>query len=230
MYCVRCGVKLADSEMQCPLCGTKAYHPDIVRTEGEGLYPKKKYPTRTDSKWVQGLLIAIFLLPALIVLLCDLQFSPGITWSGYVIGALLTGYIMLVLPTWFKKPNPVIFVSCDFAAVALYLLYINLATKGGWFLTFALPVTACIALIVVAVVTLMRYVRRGALFIFGGASAALGAFMLLMEYLMSITFESVRFVGWSLYPLTVLVLLGGVLIFLGICSPARESMERRLFL
>jgi hypothetical protein len=35
---------------------------------------------------------------------------------------------------------------------------------------------------------------------------------------------------WSLYPLTALVLLGGMLIFLAICRPARETMERKFFL
>ena len=31
MYCVNCGVKLADTEQFCPLCGVKALHPDVER-------------------------------------------------------------------------------------------------------------------------------------------------------------------------------------------------------
>ena len=31
MYCVKCGVELADSEKKCPLCGTPVFHPDIPR-------------------------------------------------------------------------------------------------------------------------------------------------------------------------------------------------------
>mgnify|MGYP001071229356 CR=1 FL=1 len=27
MYCVNCGVELADSETVCPLCGTRVFHP-----------------------------------------------------------------------------------------------------------------------------------------------------------------------------------------------------------
>ena len=30
MYCVKCGVELADSEKKCPLCGTPVFHPDIL--------------------------------------------------------------------------------------------------------------------------------------------------------------------------------------------------------
>lgn len=239
MYCIKCGVKLADSEAQCPLCKTKVYHPDIIREireDGEELYPKKKYPAKERNlHWLQAILSVGFVLPAVIVLLCDLRFSggavgQGITWSGFVIGALVVGYVLFVLPTWFKRPNPVIFAPCDFAAIGLYLLYINLVTNGDWFLSFAFPVVGGVGLIFTTVVTLLRYVRRGRLYIFGSAGIALGGFMLLMEFLMSVTFQSINFVGWSLYPLVTLVLLGGLLIFLGICRPARETMERKFFI
>jgi hypothetical protein len=87
-----------------------------------------------------------------------------------------------------------------------------------------------LCLIVTAVVTLVRYVPGFELYIFGGAFAVLGVFMLLVEFLMMITFDLSTFVAWSLYPLVALVLLGGMLIFLAISQPAREKMERKFFL
>ena len=45
---------------------------------------------------------------------------------------------------------------------------------------------------------------------------------------MSITFD-IKFFGWSLYPLVVLVLLGGLMFYLAINKSAREVMERKLF-
>ena len=231
MYCVKCGVKLADTEKICPLCKTKVYHPDILQGEGNPLYPKNVYPEEKGSGyWLQALLSIAFVLPMVIVFLCDMQFGGGLDWSGYVIGALLMGYVIAVLPSWFKNPNPVIFVPCGFLAVGLYLLYVNLAVEGNWFMSFAFPVIGVIALIVTTVVVISRYVKGGKLFLYGGASIALGGFMLLMEYLMSITFAKVYFVGWCWYPLVSLVLLGGFLIFLGICTPARETMERKFFI
>lgn len=230
MYCINCGVKLAPSENKCPLCGTVPYHPQISREEGKPLYPKNRYPAAEVSpKAAQAVMLVLFLIPLLTTLLIDLRINRDVTWSGYVIGALLLSYIIMALPWWFKKPNPVIFVPCGFAAVGLYLLYINLATGGGWFLSFAFPVTGGIGLIVTAVVTLMRYLRGGRLYIFGGASIALGCFMLLMEFLLSITFGR-GFVGWSIYPLVALVLLGGFMIFLAINHSAREMMERKMFI
>ncbi len=231
MYCINCGVKLADTEKQCPLCGTVPFHPDIDRPKAEALYPTDRYPVNQQMSKEGALVIVstMFLIPLLITLLCDMSINNSITWSGYVIGALLLGYIIFVLPFWFEKRNPVIFVPCDFAAVGLYLFYINFAVGGSWFLTFALPVVGFLALLVTAVITLMRYVPRGSLYIIGGALILLGAFMPLMECLIAWTFTH-TFVWWSFYPLIVLVLLGAMLIFLAVCRPARETMERKFFI
>lgn len=231
MYCINCGVKLADTEKRCPLCGTVVFHPELNRPEAEPLYPQDQVPVpKVNSRIANVIVTAAFLLPILITLLCDLQMNGGVTWSGFVIGGLVVGYVILVLPTWFRKPNPVIFVPCGFVAVGLYLLYISLATGGHWFLSFAFPVVGAVGLIVTTVVTLLRYVRRGRLYVFGGAAIALGAFMPVMELLMNLTFHFQKFKWWSLYPMIPLVLLGGVLIFLAAYRPARESMERKFFI
>ena len=118
----------------------------------------------------------------------------------------------------------------DFLAAGLYLLYINYAVDGDWFLSFAFPVTGVVGLIATAVSALLKYVRRGLLYIFGGSMIAMGAFMPLMEFLLCITFEPIRFYGWSLFPLPALAVIGGMLIFLAINRRAREKMEKRFFI
>lgn len=231
MYCVKCGVKLADTEKHCPLCQTVVFHPDVLREEGQKPYPAARYPSyQVNHRSALVIVTTLFLMPLLITLLCNWRITGEITWSGYVAGALFVTYVSMVLPYWFRNPNPVIFVPCSFAAVELFLLYINLATEGHWFLSFAFPVVGGLCLIVTAVVTLLRYLPGNELYVIGGALAVLGAFMLLVEFLMMITFDLTTFIAWSLYPLTALVLLGGMLIFLGISQPAREKMERKFFL
>lgn len=232
MYCIKCGVELADTEKSCPLCATRVFHPDIARPDTPPLYPQEQLPLPAVSP--RGSLIvltALFLLPMLITLQCDLHITGSISWSGFVIGALLLAYVSFVLPFWFRKPNPVVFVPCAFGMLGLYLMYIDYATAGGWwFLTFALPVTGFLCLLITAVVTLCKYVRKGYLYIFGGALAALGAFFPVMGFLLNLTFRgNPGFAFWTLYPATTLVLLGGTLIFLAICRPARETMQRKLF-
>lgn len=230
MYCIQCGVELADSETLCPLCGTRVFHPDVSRPDAEKPYPVDP-PIQQVRPWGALLIISMFfLLPMLITPICDLQLSGGITWSGYVIGGLVVGYTMLVLPCWFRRPNPVIFVPCTFVVIGLYLLYIDLAAGGQWFLSFALPVTAGAGLIVTAVVALTRYIRRGRLYIFGGAAIATGIFMPVMELLLNLTFDRPMAFIWSLYPLIALLLLGATLLTIAICRPLRDSLSKRFFL
>ena len=228
MYCVKCGVKLSSSEKRCPLCSTASGDP-VARLETKPLYPQNRYPEAAVRPGaVNGAILFLFLIPILVTFFVDLRPNGRLDWFSYAAGAAVLAYLVLALPLWFQKPNPVIFVPCDFAAAAAYLLLICLLTGGNWYFGFALPVTGCIGLIVTAVVALLRYVKKGRLYILGGAMMALGAAMLLIEFLMTKTF-SMTFSGWSVYPLIVLFLLGGLLIFLAINGVARERMERKFF-
>ena len=229
MYCIQCGVKLADTEQKCPLCGTVVFHPQLAQKAERPLYPSGKMPAKgAHSKTLCGAVIVLFVIPLMICFFADFLYNGVLDWFGYVAGALLLAYIVAALPLWFRKPNPVVFVPCGFAATAVYLLYINLVTDGNWFLSFAFPIVGGLGLIISAVVVLLRYLRRGKLYVFGGSFVVIGAFMLLVEYLLGKTF-GLSFVGWSIYPLIVLVLLGCLMIFLAINASAREMMERKLF-
>ncbi|MBQ6947939.1 MAG: hypothetical protein IJN42_07815, partial [Clostridia bacterium] len=231
MYCIKCGVKLAEGEQKCPLCQTTLYHPDLPMPEGEKLYPAHRLPEKNKRSLLPAvLMLAAVLIPLLIVLLCDLQTGGGITWSGYVMGALCLGYVTLGLPLWFARPNPVIFVPCGFLAAAVYLWYIQFVTAGHWFWPFALPALGGVALIVTSVVALLRYVRKGKLYIFGGALIALGGLMYPIEILANVAFRVNRFFGWCFYPMIALCMVGGVLIFVAIYRPARETLQRKFFM
>ena len=231
MYCIKCGVRLADTEKSCPLCQTPVFHPNITRPEVPPLYPDAPPAPQVRSRAVHIVLATLFFLAAALCAQVDLLVYRSITWSGYVIGALCLIYSACVLPFWFKRPNPVIFVPCSFAVLLAFLFYVNYSVGGNWFLSFAFPTAGFVGLLVTAVVTLMRYVNRGALYIFGGALVLLGLYMPLMGFLLNLTWGGGwRFALWSTYPCTTLVLLGGMLIFLAICRPARESVQRRFFI
>ena len=122
MFCIRCGVKLADTESRCPLCGTRVFHPDLERSAALPLYPDDRYPeTKTTPIGLLIVISTLFLIAALIAVLCDLRLQHAVTWSGYVVGALVLGYVAVILPMWFKKPNPVIFVPSVFICVGGFL-------------------------------------------------------------------------------------------------------------
>ncbi len=232
MFCAKCGVELADSEKVCPLCGTVAYHPDIPRNIAPSPYPMNSTsPSAVNPKGLLFLLTVLFALPVPITVLLDLQLSGALTWSAFASGGILLGYTVFILPFWFRRPNPVIFIPIDFAAVGLYLLYISFATRGGWFLSFAFPVICMIAVIVCTNVTLFRYLRLGYLYIVSGTWIGLGVFFILLEFFINLTFRegSPLALIWSYYPALCCTVIGFTFLVIAICKPLRESLRKRFF-
>ena len=232
MYCIKCGVELADSEKVCPLCGTRVFHPDLPLPDGEAPYPADAR-RRTEEFNRAGLLFILTMLaiiPAVICLLCDWRVNGHIVWSGYAAGGIVLTYILAVLPLWFRRPNPVIFVPVDFAAILLYLLYIDLATGGRWILSIAFPAVGALGLLVSAMVALLRYLPGAHLYIFGGALIISGGLAVLTEFLINLTFKVHQTFFWSLYPLAAGVLLGVMLLIIAVCKPLRRSLHRKFFI
>lgn len=231
MYCIKCGVELADGQSKCPLCGTVVYHPDVPVTEAKPPYPSYvRPPMRVNHRGVMFLVTMVCVMLIIQLIICDFSISGGFVWSLYADGGLLLSYILFLLPLWFRRPNPVIFVPCDFVAIALYLLFIDLVTGGDWFLSFAFPVVGIAGIIVTTVVALVRYVRRGYFFIFGGAVIACGGYLMLLEFFLNITFKLRGTFIWSIYPLIGCFLMGMALIVIGISKPLRESLSKKFFL
>ena len=176
------------------------------------------------------MLTVLLALPAVLSILCDWRVNGRIVWSGYSVGGAALLYVMVVLPLWFRRPNPVIFVPVDFAAIGLYLLYINFATGGHWFLTFAFPVTGG-----------DRAARIG----YGGA-AALSAQRATLRYRrgidprrrgdgadrVSAELDVPCRAGVFLVGVSAVggVVLGVTLLVVGFCNPLRRSLHRKFFL
>ena len=232
MFCVKCGVALADSEKACPLCGTRVFHPDLPQPQGDPPYPPdpRNHSEEVSRSGVLFILTVLALLPAILFILCDWRINGSIIWSGYASGGVALLYVIVALPLWFRRPNPVIFVPIDFVAIGLYLLYINFATGGHWFLSFALPVTGAIGLLVSAMVALLRYLPGGHLYVISGALLCAGGLAVLIEFLINFTFRLHETFFWSLYPLTAGVILGGMLLVVAICKPLQRSLHRKFFI
>ena len=169
----------------------------------------------------------MFLIPIFVTLYADLYLDLKATWSPYVIFSLAVIYIISVLPYWFKKPSPAIFVPVDFVAIALFLHYINYSINGDWFLTLAFPLIAYLGITVTTVSILLYYLKKGHMYVIGALFIALGLFMDIIELFIMITFK-LNFDGWSIYPMIPLVLLGLGMIVISISRNARAALARKL--
>lgn len=228
MYCAHCGVKLADTEKRCPLCGTEAYHPEIKRPEVDPLYPQDFVFKKELSKPTTHIIIlTLFLISILVALYCDFYLDRTLTWSGYVVSSIILVYIIVILPLWFKKRTPAVFVPIDFLAITILLHYINYVTGADWFLTLALPLVTYLAVVVTATAVLLYYLKKGHLYVVGAFFIALGLFMDIIEICIVWTFK-LNFDGWSLYPTIPLVLIGIGLIAISISRNIRAILSRKL--
>ncbi len=230
MYCVKCGVKLQDGMDSCPLCGTSL----IPYLDSHETPPIRKYSERFPEEdrhglfFTLGLATALLIVACLICLIICMKTYRSISWSGYVLFGSALIWILLILPFWFKKRSPFVFVPVDFAAVSGYLLYICLYNHQTWFLSFALPVTLLTAFLSISAYVLFRYLKKGRLFILGGLLIALGGSCMLTEYFEHITFGTEMFL-WSPYCVGLFSSLGLFLIAAGIIRPLARYLERKFF-
>ena len=234
MYCINCGVELQQGAERCPLCGLRVYHPDLSEQPEAAPYPPRTAAKPRISRG--GLLFIVtllFLVPLLVCLFTDLGLNGRVSWSGFVLVGLPALYVMVCLPLWFRRANPVIFFPTAMAAALLLALYICLSTGGRWFLSFALPVGGLLTVIAEAVIVLLRHTvgphRHRALYILGGALIALGGACMLIEALLSRSF-GLAMRWWSLYPMGALGLLGALMLVIGLCRPLRKSLYKRMFI
>ena len=230
MYCIKCGVELSAGQKICPLCQTKVYHPDLPVEEASPTYPQKEFQSEEFNP--RGVLFVITILASLVIGLIvgfELSLHHSVGWSGYAAGGILLAYLIVILPNWFKRPNPVIFVPCDFVGVLALLFYINLKTGGTWFFHFAMPITLSLCAIVTAMVALIRYVRRGRLYIVGGGLIALGGWTVLIELFLRQTFAVKTAIYWSAFSGGTFFVMGMMLIVIAIVRPLRESLRKIFF-
>ena len=227
MYCIKCGVELSAGQKICPICETKVYHPDFPVEEGKSAYPQKTFQSEEFNP--RGVLFVISILAALtIALIMGFEISRlhRVHWSGYVAGGIALTYLVAILPWWFRRPNPVIFIPCDFAGLLGLLFYINYQSGGNWFFSFALPITVALGLIVSAMIALIRYVRRGYLYIIGGGLIGVGAWTVLIEYILRTVFTVKTGIYWSPFSLATLFTMGMTLIVIAIVKPLKESLRK----
>lgn len=226
MFCVKCGVELADSERKCPLCGTPVYFPGLDPNP-ERSYPAEDKPKeRVNLQGVNLLITILCVIAGGVVFSLDIFFTRYPDWSAYFIGGMSVVYTVVIFPGWFPKPRPTLFAFIDFVTLALFLGYINLATGGDWYSTFALPLTGFIAFIICLNVFVNSHSKRNFIYSIGASfiitSAALVPFELLVDY----NFLGDLTVNWSIYPAVACFLVGSLVISVGLIPTLRDYFKR----
>lgn len=233
-YCVNCGVELAKSERKCPLCGVEVLNPaDPWRdTPDSKPYPShvERLNSRIDRRYAATFIAVLMLIPALITVFTNIFTAGELSWSLYVLGALLVIFTCALLPLMMKKQNPYICIIVDGAAVTLLLLLIESMGTEKWFIELGLPLTILATLFGLLMVFLLQPSRSPDPLVLAaiGLTAA-GAATVLVECILRLHRGVAPWPTWSIYALIPCVVLSVFLLLLNRKARLKSEIKRRFF-
>lgn len=232
-YCVHCGVELAPSEKNCPLCQTPVCDPVCPWEQPE----KMPYPDRVeeimrhvDLKYGRRLAMLVLLIPSLTVLAVNLLSSGTVSWSLYVIGALACFYTWVLTPLFYRFKRPYAYILLDFAVLALYLMLIALLTDGmRWYNMLALPVLIAVGMASLGISLTVRRLEWQPLVRAAVVCLMLSAFLVALD-LLADRYMGEVFLNWSVYAGLPLIVLGGIFLVLEKKKGLKENIRKHLFI
>lgn len=230
-YCVNCGVELAPSEKSCPLCGVEVINPLSTGNEPTSRpYPSRveKVVNRIDRKYLAGLIGIILLIPITVCLLCDIL-DGGLSWSLLVSGAVISLFVICIVPIMYKRPQPLLFLLFDTLAICAYLLMIEFASRGAWFLPLGLPIVLCSATLTALLMLWLRKKRPIALTC-GFAVLGAGLLSVCINMIVNAFLGLSVFPSWSLYSLLPCLVLFVFFVVLNKRNRWKENIKKRLFI
>ena len=230
-YCVNCGVELAPSERSCPLCGVEVNNPrDPWKEPRRRPYPQtlERVLSGIDRRYGVGLAAMLLLIPALVKVALNLLISAAVTWSLYVVGAILCAFVVVLLPLAFSDFHPFLAICLDIAAVALYVGLICFLSDGDWYAGLALPLVLATGAALFGVTFAFTRKRLGALAKLGWLLLLVGLLTLGIECILGLYLDA-RWPMWSLLVLLPCLVLAAMLFFIESRQNLKDQIRRRLF-
>ena len=169
-YCVECGVELAASAEECPLCGTPVIRPSSPPSaeqdyassdEIEDMLAQR--PPGYERKLTIQILTVVLVTPILVSVVVDWLISSQPTWSLYVGVSMVALWVYSVAPLiWYRHAGIILTVCLTMTGLLMWTVDV-LDERTSWFLGIGLPVFAVlvgVTAVVAAAILLSR--RRGA--------------------------------------------------------------------
>jgi 4-amino-4-deoxy-L-arabinose transferase-like glycosyltransferase len=229
-YCVNCGVKLAETEKFCPLCGVEVVNPrQPVQEPRRRNYPE--VPVRGYKGGYQDLVLPLALLmliPVLITLACDWLTSGALGWSIFVAASIGLAAVFILPPLALKRPRVLLCLLWDLLATIGFLYVLDRMTTPGWFLSVGLPLALIAGAMVLGLAALfarmgLRKLVKLALVLFASG------LMCVFVDLFTSGKPSQIIISWSVYPLVPCVILGVIALLVNRNQYLREKIKQRFF-
>lgn len=142
-YCVNCGVRLAESEKKCPLCGVVSQNPlHPFNKDAQTPYPQEVDTIKqlSQKRWLALMVSFSLVFSAVVCFVVNYIYDGQTTWSLYVIGAVLTFWVFTVVPLLFKKEAVISCILLDALSLSSFLWLCDSMVNGNWFISLGLPI------------------------------------------------------------------------------------------
>ena len=233
-YCVHCGVELAPSERDCPLCHTLVQDPHCDWAKPETLpYPETidVKDAHIDRRYARSLVAAVLAVIGLVTLVLDLLSGGGLSWSPYLIGSMGLIYAFVVVPILFKFSRPYAYITIDFLSLAAFLLMIAVLTDGlSWYIGLFVPLFVLGVLVLLGAVLALRRREWPMLYRVAASCLLVGIFLLGLEAITRIYKEMPIFFRWSFYAAIPTTVLAIMLVIAERNDKIKNEIKKRLFI
>lgn len=230
-YCVQCGVELAPSESQCPLCGVIVQNPRQPYNEkAPKPYPDKpdREQERLSRRFIGGLITIMIALPVALSLLIDWRLNGTFSWSLYVAGALGLIWLAVVPFGLWVQPTYVRIALSVFIGTAFYLYLIARLNHADWYWSLALPITVLCATAFLSIGLLIQFAVLRGFLAAGGILTAVGLLAVGIEQVLAWNRLGRTEWRWSLFVLIPCLALAAVSVLAQQRRSWREALYRRL--
>jgi len=228
-YCVNCGVKLAKSENKCPLCNTKVVNPNKLKDEYEPAYSNKIEEFKTiNYKFIAKLTILVLLILTLVTVSCDLIITQTVSWSIYVVCAIL--YLSSHLIFAFNKNIYISFTTILVTTELLMFVIAYLNDGMHWYIYLVSQFIFILWCYIMLCIRIIKKRRKG----------------LLRRLITCLLFSSIALIGiesgidlytnnqihytWSLYASLPIVIISILLFIVSFNRKIIEEIKQRIFI
>ena len=230
-YCVHCGVKLADSEKRCPLCGTVSIDPaEPVKDT------PRPYPLRTEDQELHRsrrffitLAAMLLLMPAALLFIIDLLLGDGITWSAYAVSSLLALFCGVSVPFLVRRHRTYVSLAADFCILSAYLWFVEwFSDTENWFFPIVLPALALATVLLAAIIMLCRRGKLNKLTLPAVIFLAVPIECVAVEELCSLSLYGALTFLWSPFVVAPCAFMALTFLIINGNRALREEVRRRL--
>lgn len=232
-YCVNCGVELRESEQRCPLCGTAVLNPN---RPDEALHAGPAYPRQRElidlskKKRLTFLLFSVVLaLPAAVCMAVNFMVNGGFTWSYYVLGSVVTFWVLFVVPFFLPRRSEFLCLLLDYLVVNGLLYGIQRLSNVGkeWYIPLGAPLTGALA--IGALLGMLLLKTRPAKFTAAAVITALaGVEAVAFEVATDWYLNRQIALGWSVVALVACLFLSAIFLLVGRRRKWKDSIKKRI--